>query len=114
MQGCPFCRIIEGQAAADELYRDERAVAFCDINPQAPVHILVVPTEHIASLAEASAEHQELLGHLLLVGARVAAEQGITERGYRAVINTNRGAGQTVYHVHLHIIGGRPMGWPPG
>ena len=114
MNDCLFCRIVDGQQPAEIVHQDERATAFDDINPQAPVHVLVVPNKHISTLDEASDEDRELLGHLLLVGAEIARQRGIAEQGYRTVVNTNRAAGQTVYHIHVHIIGGRPMGWPPG
>jgi histidine triad (HIT) family protein len=108
-----FCRIVARREPAERVYEDDQVVAFQDINPQAPTHLLVIPREHIASLGHASDEHEQLLGHLQLVGARLAREAGLQD-GYRAVINTGPEAGQTVYHLHLHIIGGRPMRWPPG
>jgi histidine triad (HIT) family protein len=114
MDSCLFCRIARGEGRGDVVYEDDLAVAFRDIHPQAPTHILVIPRKHIASLAEAKAEDAELLGHLLLVGAQLAAKEGILDRGYRTVINTNGEAGQSVFHVHLHILGGRRMKWPPG
>jgi histidine triad (HIT) family protein len=114
MQPCLFCRIIAREIQGTFVHEDERAVAFRDINPQAPVHLLVVPRKHISSLAEATLEEQDLLGHLLLVGAELAREEGIIDGGYRTVINTNRDAGQTVFHIHVHILGGRVLGWPPG
>ena len=114
MSSCIFCDIAAGHTDAELVLEDERAVAFADINPQAPVHLLVIPRKHIASLAEASEEDEDLLGHLLLLGARLAREQGIQDAGFRAVFNTNAHAGQTVYHIHLHILGGRSMKWPPG
>jgi len=113
MKTCLFCGIVRGEVPGRILFEDERAVAFRDINPQAPVHILVVPRQHVASLAEASAEDESLLGHLLLVGAEVARQQQIG-RGFRTVINTGAEVGQSVLHIHLHILGGRGMGWPPG
>jgi len=114
MKDCLFCKIVSGDSPAEVLYQDERAVAFADIRPQAPVHILVIPRKHLSSLDQTSAEDEALLGHLLLVGSRLAREAGIVERGFRTVINTNEDAGQTVYHLHVHIIGGRRMTWPPG
>ena len=90
------------------------ALAFRDINPQAPVHVLVIPKRHVASLDAATADDAELLGHLSLLAARIARESGIAERGYRTVMNTNADSGQTVWHLHLHLLGGRKMGWPPG
>jgi histidine triad (HIT) family protein len=114
MDSCLFCKIVRGERPATLLHEDERAVAFADINPQAPTHILVIPRKHISTLADAGDEDQGLLGHLLLVGAQLAREQGLVQRGFRTVINTNADAGQTVFHIHVHIIGGRRMGWPPG
>ena len=111
---CLFCRIAAGEIPAQIVYRDERALAFRDINPQAPTHLLVIPLDHIASLDDADPAHEAVLGSLLLSVARVAAEQNLTETGYRTVINTGAGAGQSVFHLHAHIIGGRPLNWPPG
>ncbi len=111
---CLFCRIVAGEIPADIVHQDERAVAFRDINPQAPVHVLVVPRDHIESLDDAGRRDEALLGHLLRVAARVANEQGLSESGYRTVINTGAGAGQSVLHLHLHVIGGRGLTWPPG
>jgi histidine triad (HIT) family protein len=111
---CIFCRIIGGELHAEIVHEDERAIAFRDLNPQAPVHLLVVPRRHLVSLAEAEQEDAGLLGHLLLCGAALARREGILERGYRTVINTNREAGQTVFHLHVHVLGGRFLGWPPG
>jgi histidine triad (HIT) family protein len=114
MTDCLFCRIVRGEVKANIAYRDERAVAFHDINPQAPVHVLIVPVRHIESLLELDEEDLELLGHLHLVAARLARELDVADRGFRVVVNTNREAGQSVPHLHLHLLGGRPMGWPPG
>lgn len=108
---CPFCRIIAGQAPAEVLYRDEQVIAFRDIHPQAPTHILVVPLEHVPYLD--GVEDEQLLGHLLRVAATLADREGIGG-GYRVVINRGREAGQSVFHLHLHLLGGRRMGWPPG
>lgn len=113
-QDCIFCQVVAGEVSADIIYRDDRTVAFRDINPQAPVHALVIPREHLDSLDDASGRDETTLGHLLRVAARVANEQGLSESGYRTVINTGAGAGQTVFHLHLHVIGGRPLHWPPG
>lgn len=110
---CPFCRIAAGDQAADELYRDERIVAFRDINPQAPVHVLIIPRQHIGSVAEADADNAELIGQLHAVAARLSRELGVAPDGYRCVINCGRHGGQTVYHLHLHLLGGHAMGWPP-
>jgi histidine triad (HIT) family protein len=111
---CIFCKIVAGEIPAAKIYEDERAVAFRDMNPQAPTHALVIPRAHVASLNEAGAADEAVLGHLLLVAARVARDAGHADGGYRTVINTGRDAGQTVFHVHVHVLGGRALTWPPG
>ncbi len=111
---CIFCKIIAREIPAQIVYEDEQALAFSDINPQAPVHVLVIPRAHIASLNEAATSDEAPLGHLLRVAARVAREQGIAESGYRTTINTGAGAGQSVFHIHIHVLGGRSLAWPPG
>jgi len=107
-----FARILKGEIPCQEVYGDEQCLAFRDVNPQAPVHVLVIPRKPIATLAEAGPEDQELLGHLLLVAGQVARQQGL--ESWRTVINSGAEAGQTVFHLHVHVIGGRPMVWPPG
>ena len=111
---CLFCKIIAGGVKGDIIHQDERCVVIRDINPQAPTHLLVIPRDHIESLDEASQKDEAMLGHLLRVAARVANDEGLAEGGYRAVINTGAGAGQSVFHLHVHVLGGRPMHWPPG
>ena len=111
-ESCLFCRIIGKEIPATIVAQNEHAVAFRDINPQAPVHVVIVPREHIPSLNEAT--DAATLGHLSLLAAQIAKSEGLSERGYRTVVNTNSDAGQTVFHIHLHLIGGRPMAWPPG
>lgn len=111
---CLFCRIVAGEIPAKVVAQDEHCIAFRDIDPKAPTHVLVIPRRHIHSLDEAEAGDAELLGRLMVLGARVARDEGIAGSGWRAVVNTNRGAGQTVFHVHLHVLGGRAMTWPPG
>jgi histidine triad (HIT) family protein len=111
-ENCLFCRIARREIPAQVVLEDEYCVAFRDIHPQAPVHVLVVPRAHIASLDDA--KDPELVGRLLLMAAEVARREGIVERGYRTVINTNAGAGQSVFHLHVHVLGGRPLRWPPG
>ena len=111
---CLFCQIIAGEIPADLLHSDEHCVVIRDINPQAPTHVLVIPREHMESLNDASNRDEQLLGHLLRVGARIANDEGHSERGYRTVINSGAGAGQSVFHLHVHVLGGRPMNWPPG
>ncbi len=110
---CLFCRIVEGTLPASTVYQDEQCVAFYDINPQAPVHVLVIPRKHIASLAEAEKADEGVLGHLLWAAAEVARMKGLAN-GYRTVISTGKDGGQTVDHLHLHVLGGRAMHWPPG
>ncbi len=111
---CVFCQIVAGERPANIVYEDERAVAFRDINPQAPTHILIIPREHIDGPADAGADNEMVIGHLVAVAARVAADEGISAGGYRLVLNQGRNGGQSVFHVHLHLLGGRRMGWPPG
>jgi histidine triad (HIT) family protein len=113
-QDCLFCRIIAGEIPSNKAYEDEVCYAFHDISPQAPTHILVVPREHFASLDAAKAEHKEILGHLMLAAAQIAREKGVAENGYRVVINTGVDGGQTVFHLHVHLLGGRPFVFPPG
>jgi histidine triad (HIT) family protein len=113
VMSCLFCKIIEGSIPSSAVYQDDKSYAFADIDPKAPVHVLVVPREHIASLADAGAHHPELLGHLLWVAAEIAREKGLTN-GYRAVINTGAEGGQSVDHLHVHLLGGRTLAWPPG
>ncbi len=111
---CIFCRIIAQQSPARIEYQDEQAVAFHDIHPQAPVHILVVPRKHIARLQDMEAEDECLIGHLLYVAKRLAEKQNLAQPGYRLVINNGRYGGQAIFHLHVHLLGGRPMRWPPG
>jgi len=110
---CLFCKIVAGQIPANRVFEDELCVIFPDIRPQAPTHLLIVPREHISSQAKALAGHKPLLGHLLAAAASAAREHKL-DNGYRVVINTGDDGGQTVHHLHLHLLGGRPMGWPPG
>jgi histidine triad (HIT) family protein len=114
MADCLFCRIIKGEIPGTVVYQDERVVAFRDINPQAPMHVLVVPRRHIASLNDLRPEDDGIVGELVRRGAALAREQGFAERGFRTIFNTNADAGQTVFHIHLHVLGGRAFGWPPG
>lgn len=111
---CLFCRIVAGEIPARIAYQDDQVVAFHDINPQAPVHVLVVPRVHIATLNDLSQEHEALIGVMHRRAAAIAHDLGIAARGYRTVFNCNREAGQTVFHIHLHLLGGRSLGWPPG
>lgn len=114
MSGCIFCRVACGEMPARIIYEDDHCVAFHDINPKAPVHFLVIPRKHITSLNDLLEDDQLLLGHMMTVASRMAKEQHIDGTGYRAVINTNAEAGQTVFHLHIHIMGGRVFHWPPG
>jgi histidine triad (HIT) family protein len=109
-----FCQIAEGKASARLVHQDDSVVAFHDIHPQAPVHVLIVPRRHVASLLDVAQADEPLLGALVRTARDIAASLGLAERGYRLVFNTGRDAGYSVYHVHLHLLGGRPLGWPPG
>jgi histidine triad (HIT) family protein len=111
-ESCLFCRIVRGEIPAKLVAETAECVAFRDINPQAPTHVLVIPREHVPSLAEAT--DPALVGRLALLAAEIARQEGIAEGGYRTVINTGADAGQTVLHIHLHLLGGRPLSWPPG
>jgi histidine triad (HIT) family protein len=109
-----FAKIIRKEIPATIVYEDDRALAFRDIGPKAPVHILVVPKKEIARVSEAKAEDEAILGHLLMVAAQIARQEGVDETGYRLVINKGRDAGESVPHLHVHLLGGRPLQWPPG
>lgn len=110
---CLFCKIVEGSIPSAAVYQDDRVYAFSDINPMAPVHVLLVPREHIASLHDTDDGHRALLGHLLGTASEIARQKGLG-KGYRVVVNIGKEGGQTVDHLHLHLLGGRPMTWPPG
>jgi histidine triad (HIT) family protein len=114
MSDCLFCDIVEGRVKGDVVYRDESVVAFRDIRPRAPVHILIVPRKHVATILDLDVNDQTLIGQIFLVIAKLAREQGIAESGFRVVVNSGADAGQTVFHLHFHLLGGRPFGWPPG
>ena len=109
-----FTRIIRGEIPADVVYEDDLCIAFRDIHPQAPVHVLLVPKEVVSGLQTAAPAHRDLLGHLMLVVHRIAEQEGIGESGYRCVVNAGPDGGQEVEHLHIHLLGGRRMGWPPG
>ncbi|MGB5734591.1 MAG: histidine triad nucleotide-binding protein [Thiohalocapsa sp.] len=109
-----FGKIASGEVPADIVYEDEHVVAFRDLSPQAPTHVLVIPRKAIPTLNDADDSDAELIGRLLLAAAKVAEQEGIAAAGYRTIINCNAGAGQTVYHLHVHVLGGRPLQWPPG
>ena len=114
MSDCLFCKFVSGEIKPDVVYEDDEVMAFRDVNPQAPTHVLVIPKRHISNLNELEPGDAELIGKLYLAARKVAEDEGIAEPGYRALINCNAEAGQTVFHIHLHLLGGRPMGWPPG
>jgi histidine triad (HIT) family protein len=113
MTDCLFCKIIHKKIEADIVFEDDRAVAFRDINPVASTHVLVIPRKHIATLDEVQPEDEADMGHLYRVAAEIAATEGLGNRGYRTVVNCKAEAGQSVFHVHLHLIGGKRLGWPP-
>ena len=114
MSDCLFCKIGSGQIPAKVVMQDDEVLAFDDVNPQAPVHVLVIPKRHVADLNDADVGDQALLGRLLEAATLVARKKGIAEAGYRVVANTGQDGGQTVFHLHLHVLGGRHMAWPPG
>ncbi len=111
---CLFCKIVAGDIAADIIYESDTAIAFRDINPQAPTHVLIVPRQHIATINDIDDEHQTLVGSLFAAAKAIAANEGLSDDGYRVVMNCNEAAGQTVFHIHLHLLGGRTLTWPPG
>ncbi|MBL8252844.1 MAG: histidine triad nucleotide-binding protein [Candidatus Competibacter sp.] len=114
MTDCIFCKIAAGEISATKVYDDGEVLAFRDINPEAPVHLLVIPRRHIATLNDLTEADAALIGQLYLAAKQVATELGVAENGYRTVINCNRDAGQIVFHVHMHLLAGRELGWPPG
>ena len=114
MDDCLFCKIIERKIPSTIVYEDERVLAFNDITPQAPTHVLIVPKRHISTLNDIGTEDDRIVGELVRRAATIAKERGFSEVGYRTLFNTNRGAGQSVFHIHLHLLGGRPLAWPPG
>ncbi len=111
---CIFCKIANKEIPANVIYEDDKVLAFHDINPQAPFHILVIPKKHISTLLELTEEDKDLIGHIYLVINKLAKDLGFADRGYRVVVNCKEEAGQTVFHIHFHILAGREMGWPPG
>ena len=111
---CLFCKIVAGEIPADIVYETDHVLAFRDISPQAPTHVLVIPKKHIPTINDLGEEDTDTVGRLFLAAAEVAKAEGIADEGYRTIMNCNAGAGQTVFHIHLHVLGGRPMTWPPG
>ena len=111
---CLFCKIVAGDIPADIVYQDEQILAFTDINPQAPSHSLIIPKLHVATVNDLRSEHSEVLGNLFITAAKIAEDQGLSEDGYRLVVNCQEAAGQTVFHLHMHLLGGRSLNWPPG
>jgi histidine triad (HIT) family protein len=114
MTDCLFCKFVTGEIQPNVVYEDDEVLAFRDVNPQAPTHVLVIPKRHISSLNDLQTDDADLVGKLYLAAQKVAQDEGIAEPGYRTLINCNAEAGQTVFHIHLHLLGGRPMNWPPG
>jgi len=114
MNECLFCKMVSGVIPCDKVHENEYVLAFRDIDPKAPTHILIIPKKHITTLNEINENDQELLGELLLTAKKIAKDEGIDTSGYRTVFNCNSDGGQTVFHIHMHLLGGRPMAWPPG
>ena len=114
MSDCLFCKMVAGEIKPDVVFEDDAVLAFRDANPQAPLHVLIIPRVHIATTNDLTAENADILGKLYLAAKQIAADEGVAEPGYRMVMNCNPGAGQSVYHIHLHLLGGRSLGWPPG
>ena len=114
MSDCLFCKIVSGEISCDKLYENDKLVAFRDIDPKAPIHILVIPKKHIRSINELEISDQNLAGEILLAAKEIASIENIESSGYRTIFNTNSDGGQTVYHIHMHVMGGRQLHWPPG
>jgi len=114
MSDCLFCKILDGEIPCDKVYENDHVIAFRDVNPQAPTHVLVIPRKHISTINDLTADDKNIVGEMMLAAQAIAKQEGIEDDGYRLVMNCNEGAGQTVFHIHLHILGGRIMGWPPG
>ena len=114
MSDCLFCKMIAGDIPTDIVYQDDDVFAFRDINPQAPLHVLIIPKLHITTINDLEQDHSLLVGKMFLVAKEIAEKEGVSGPGYRTVMNCNAGAGQSVYHIHLHLLAGRPMTWPPG
>jgi histidine triad (HIT) family protein len=111
---CLFCKILAGEIPADIVFESDTAIGFRDINPQAPTHVLIIPRRHISTINDLEEGDREFVGDLYLAAKQIASDEDLSEAGYRAVMNCNEGAGQSVFHIHLHLLGGRGLGWPPG
>ena len=114
MTDCLFCKIRDGEIPGDMVYEDDDVLAFRDVNPQAPTHVLVIPRKHIATTNDLAAADAAVVGKMMLAAKKIAADEGFADEGYRLVLNCNEGAGQTVFHIHMHLLGGRRLTWPPG
>ncbi|HEB81400.1 MAG TPA: histidine triad nucleotide-binding protein [Gammaproteobacteria bacterium] len=114
MSDCLFCKIRDGEIPAEIVYENDTVLAFRDVNPHAPTHILIIPRKHIATVNDIDVEDGPVMGELFIAAKAIAAQEGLSEDGYRMVVNCNEGAGQTVFHIHMHLLGGRAMRWPPG
>jgi histidine triad (HIT) family protein len=114
MSDCLFCKMVSGEIEPDTVYEDDEVMAFRDISPQAPTHVLVIPKQHIATLNDLDSNDAAVLGKMAFVASQLAKQEGFAEQGYRTVMNCNADGGQAVFHIHLHLLGGRPLGWPPG
>jgi histidine triad (HIT) family protein len=114
MSDCLFCKMVSGEIEPDKLYEDDEVMAFRDISPQAPTHVLVIPKRHIATLNDLHSDDAAVIGKMAFVASQLAKQEGFAEQGYRTVMNCNADGGQAVFHIHLHLLGGRPLGWPPG
>ncbi len=114
MSDCLFCKILDGDIPADVIYESDTAIAFRDISPQAPTHVLIIPRRHIPTINDLATGDEQLVGTLFTAAREIAALEGLTDEGYRVVMNCNEGAGQSVFHIHMHLLGGRVLRWPPG
>ena len=114
MSDCLFCKMVAGEIEPDKVYEDDEVMAFRDISPQAPTHVLVIPKRHIATLNDLDSDNSAVIGKMAFVASQLAKQEGFAEQGYRTVMNCNADGGQAVFHIHLHLLGGRPLGWPPG
>ncbi len=114
MSDCLFCKMVSGEISPDTVYEDDQVLAFRDLSPQAPLHVLVIPKQHISTMNELVGSNEQLVGHLLTTAVKIAADNGYAENGYRTVMNCNADGGQSVFHIHLHLLAGRRMQWPPG